>query len=156
VPANRVREVEAGDGLRPQSGLQDFTRLLFHGSAVAGRTDAELRFNGIIEAPDRNAGHTAMISLLSRGSVARDAGSNCSMNLTQQGVQAWRLRGVDGNARPNIEPTQACNCSNTGQGLWVRFFIVQVSRVSFPLNETQGRNLGAALAVDVDNVVGQF
>ena len=75
MPPDRFREIEPGKALRPQSGLQDFTRLLFHGPSVAGRPQAQLRLDRVIEASYGDARHTSMISLQSRDEFA--GGSAC-------------------------------------------------------------------------------
>ena len=62
MPANRFREIEPGTAFRTQPGSQDFARLLLHGPAVAGRAQAQLRLNPVVEPPYRDAHHCSMIS----------------------------------------------------------------------------------------------
>ncbi|MGB9455295.1 MAG: hypothetical protein WCB12_04590 [Bryobacteraceae bacterium] len=41
MPPDRFSEIEPASALRAQSGFQDFTRLLFHGRAVPGRSQPQ-------------------------------------------------------------------------------------------------------------------
>jgi hypothetical protein len=61
--ANRIGQIGLSHTLRPDSNGQEFPRFFFHGSAVAGCTHAELRFNLIVQASNGNGGHASNDSI---------------------------------------------------------------------------------------------
>lgn len=62
--ANRLCQVSFGARGGGQSGAQDLTRLFLHRASVVGGANPQAGFGFLVQLPDGECGHTAMIALL--------------------------------------------------------------------------------------------